>query len=62
LCNSLSVAIERVDLFKEEHEQKRLAIAQQQISSTLTSSLDLDEVLDLLLDQVMRWCRMIAEM
>ncbi len=54
LCNSLSVAIERVIQSKAEHEQKRLAIAQQQISSTLTAALNLEEVLDLLIEQVNR--------
>ncbi len=54
LCNSLSVTLDRVNLFKSEHEQKRLAIAQQQISAKLTSSRDFDAVLDLLMEQVGR--------
>lgn len=54
LCNSLSVTLDRVALFKSEHEQKRLAIAQQQISAELTSSRDFDAVLDLLMEQVGR--------
>lgn len=54
LCNSLSVTLDRVNLFKAEHEQKRLAIAQQQIVAKLTSSRDFDAVLDLLMEQVAR--------
>jgi diguanylate cyclase (GGDEF)-like protein len=52
ICDSLSVSIERIQLFKTEYDQRRLAETMQEIGVTLTASLDLNEVLDLLLDQI----------
>ena len=54
ICDSLSVAVERVRLFKIEYDQRRLAETMQEIGTTLTASLDLNEVLDLLLEQINR--------
>lgn len=54
ICDSLSVAVERVRLFKVEYDQRRLAETMQEIGTTLTASLDLNEVLDLLLEQINR--------
>ncbi len=54
ICDSLSVAIERVRLFNTEHEQRKLAETLTDIGRNLTKTLDLTEVLDLLLDQVSR--------
>jgi diguanylate cyclase (GGDEF)-like protein len=48
------VAIERVRLFKSEHDQRKLAETMRDIGTTLTASLDLNEILDLLLDQLSR--------
>jgi diguanylate cyclase (GGDEF)-like protein/PAS domain S-box-containing protein len=54
ICDSFSVALERVRLFITEHEQRKLAETLGDIGSKLTQSLDLSEVLDLLLDQLKR--------
>jgi diguanylate cyclase (GGDEF)-like protein len=54
ICDSLSVALERVRLFATEHEQRKLAETLADIGTNLTKTLDLSEVLDLLLDQVKR--------
>ncbi len=54
ICDSLAVAIERVRLFKSEHDQRKLAETMRDIGTTLTTSLDLNEILDLLLDQLSR--------
>ena len=54
ICGSLAVAIERVRLFKGEYDQRKLAETFRDISTALTTSLDLNEVLDLLLDQLSR--------
>lgn len=54
ICGSLAVAIERVRLFKSEYDQRKLAETFRDIGTALTISLDLDEVLDLLLDQLSR--------
>ena len=54
ICDSLSVALERVRLFNTEHEQRKLAETLADIGRNLTKSLDLSEVLDLLLDQASR--------
>lgn len=54
ICDSLAVAIERVRLFKSEHDQRRMAETMRDISTALTTSLDLNKVLDLLLDQLSR--------
>jgi len=54
ICDSFSVALERVRLFITEHEQRKLAETLGDIGSKLTQSLDLTEVLDLLLDQLKR--------
>ena len=54
LSDSLGVAIERVRLFKSEHNQRRLAETIQDIGATLTASLDLNDVLDLLLQEISR--------
>lgn len=52
ICDSLSVSIERVRLFKSEYDQRQIAETMQEIGVTLTASLDLNEVLDLLLEQI----------
>ncbi len=54
ICDSFSVALERVRLFTTEHEQRKLAETMADIGANLTKTLDLTEVLDLLLDQVKR--------
>jgi diguanylate cyclase (GGDEF)-like protein/PAS domain S-box-containing protein len=54
ICDSLSIALERVRLFNTEHEQRKLAETLRDIGTNLTKSLDLAEVLDLLLDQLKR--------
>ena len=54
VCDSLAVAIERVRLFRSEHDQRKLSETLRDIGTTLTASLDLNEVLDLLLDQLSR--------
>ena len=54
ICDSFSVALERVRLFITEHEQRKLAETLGDIGSKLTQSLNLSEVLDLLLDQLKR--------
>jgi len=54
ICDSLSVSIERIRLFKSEYDQRRIAETMQEISTILTSTLNLDEVLDVLLEQVGR--------
>lgn len=54
ICGSLAVAIERVRLFKSEYDQRKLAETYRDIGTALTTSLDLNEVLDLLLDQLSR--------
>jgi diguanylate cyclase (GGDEF)-like protein len=54
ICASLSVAIDRVRLLKSEYSERRLAEAFRQINNNLTASLNLADVLDLLLEQVSR--------
>lgn len=54
MCDSLAVAVERIRLFKSEHDQRQLAETMRDIGSALTTSLDLNEILDLLLDQLSR--------
>jgi diguanylate cyclase (GGDEF)-like protein/PAS domain S-box-containing protein len=54
ICGALSVSVERVRLFRSEYDQRRTAETMQEISVTLTASLDLNEVLDLLLEQISR--------
>jgi diguanylate cyclase (GGDEF)-like protein/PAS domain S-box-containing protein len=54
LCTSLSVAVDRVRLLKSEYEERRLAETYREINSKLTASLNLNDVLDLLLEQVTR--------
>lgn len=54
ICDSLSVAIDRIRLFKSEHDQRRMAETMRDISTAMTTSLDLSKVLDLLLDQLSR--------
>ena len=54
VCDSLAVAVERVRLFKSEHDQRKLAETMRDIGIALTTSLDLNEILDLLLDQLSR--------
>ena len=54
ICGSLAVAVERVRLFKSEYDQRKLAETFRDIGTALTTSLDLNEVLDLLLDQLSR--------
>lgn len=51
---SLSTAIERVQLIKNEYEQRRQAEAFREINSALTASLNINDVLDLLLKLVSR--------
>jgi len=52
ICGSLAVAIDRVRLFKSEYDQRKLAETFRDIGIALTTSLDLNEVHDLLLDQL----------
>ncbi len=54
ICDSLSIAIERVRLFKTEHDQRKLAETMRDVGTNLTKSLDLSEVFDLLLVQLSR--------
>ncbi len=54
ICDSLSIALERVRLFNTEHEQRKLAETLADSGRILTKTLDLAEVLDLLLDQINR--------
>jgi len=54
ICGSLGVAIERVRLFKSEYDQRKLAETFRDIGTALSTSLDLKEVYDLLLDQLSR--------
>jgi len=54
ICDSLAVAVERVRLFKSEHDQRKLAETMRDIGTALTTSLDINEILDLLLDQLSR--------
>ncbi len=49
-----SVAIENARLFRVEREQRQLAEALREIGTVLSTTLDFDNVLDLLLDQVGR--------
>jgi diguanylate cyclase (GGDEF)-like protein len=49
-----SIAIENARLFRVEREQRQLAEALRDIGSVLSTTLDFDQVLDLLLDQVGR--------
>lgn len=52
ICNSLSVTIERIRLFELEHNQREQAETLQNVSRIITSSLDFNEVLDLLLEEL----------
>ena len=52
ICNSLGVTIERIRLFEVEHSQREQAEMLQNVSRIITSSLDFNEVLDMLLEQV----------
>lgn len=54
ICGSLAVTIDRVRLFKSEYDQRKLAETLRDIGNALTTSLDLNEVYDLLLDQLSR--------
>ena len=54
ISDSLSIAIERVRLFKTEHDQRKLAETMRDVGTNLTKSLDLSEVFDLLLVQLSR--------
>lgn len=54
ICASLSVTVERVRLLKSEYTERRLSEALREINSNLSSSLNLNDVLDLLLEQVSR--------
>jgi diguanylate cyclase (GGDEF)-like protein len=54
LCSSLSATLDRVLLLKTTYTERRLSDTFRQINSKLTSSLDLNNVLDLLLDQISR--------
>jgi diguanylate cyclase (GGDEF)-like protein len=49
-----AVAVENARLFKVEHEQRKAAESLREIGTMLSSTLDFDRVLDLLLDQVGR--------
>jgi diguanylate cyclase (GGDEF)-like protein len=49
-----AVAVENARLFKVEHEQRKSAEALREVGTMLSSTLDFDRVLDLLLDQVGR--------
>lgn len=54
LSHTLAIAIENVRLYEGEHSQRQLAEALAQAAISLSSSLDLDEVLDLILQQTQR--------
>lgn len=54
IIGALAVAIDRVRLFKSEYDQRKLAETFRDIGNALTTSLDLDKVHDLLLDQLSR--------
>ena len=54
LSDQLAVAVERVRLFRSEHDQRKLAETMRDIGATLTNSLDFSKVLDLLLEQLSR--------
>ena len=54
ICASLSVTIDRVRLLKSEYTERRLSEALREINSNLSASLNLNDVLDLLLEQVSR--------
>ena len=51
-ANHASIAIENARLFKVEREQRQLAEALREINIVLSGTLDFDNLLDLLLDQV----------
>ena len=51
-ANHASIAIENARLFKVEREQRQLAEALREINLVLSGTLDLENLLDLLLDQV----------
>jgi diguanylate cyclase (GGDEF)-like protein len=53
-ANHASIAIENARLFKVEREQRQLAEALREINLVLSATLDFDNLLDLLLDQVRR--------
>lgn len=52
VCNSLSVTLERIRLFELEHDQRQQAEKMQNVGQIITSSLDFNEVLDKLLEQL----------
>ena len=54
ICASLSVTIDRVRLLKSEYSERRISEAFREINSNLSASLNLNDVLDLLLEQVSR--------
>jgi len=54
LSSSLSATLDRVLLLKTTYTERRLSETFRQINSKLTASLDLNNVLDLLLDQISR--------
>ena len=54
VCDSFAVAVERVRLFKSEYDQRKLAETMRDINTALTTSLNLNDILDLLLDQLSR--------
>jgi diguanylate cyclase (GGDEF)-like protein len=54
VCTSLSATLDRVRLLKSEYTERRLSETFRQINSKLTSSLNLNDVLDILLEQISR--------
>jgi diguanylate cyclase (GGDEF)-like protein/PAS domain S-box-containing protein len=54
LCTSLSATIDRVHLLRTEYDHRRLAEAFRSISSMISSSLNVNEMLNILLSQLSR--------
>ncbi len=54
LSHTLAIAIQNVRLYQAEHSQRQLAEALAQAAISLSSSLNIDEVLDLILEQTRR--------
>lgn len=54
LCTSLSATIDRVRLLRTEYDQRRLAEAFRNITSMISSSLNINDMLDILLAQLSR--------
>ncbi len=53
-ANNAAIAVENARLFQVEREQRQLAVALREVGAVLSTTLDIDQLLDLLLDQIVR--------